>query len=102
MLNAVLKLHQILVLEPDPVTDDCTTNRWKFFKGCLGALDGTYINVLVRQMDKARYRTRKGEVAGNVLGECDRNMKFTYVLTGWEGLAADARVLRDAVTRNQG
>ncbi|KAL0463186.1 UNVERIFIED_CONTAM: hypothetical protein Slati_0206200 [Sesamum latifolium] len=29
-------------------------------------------------------------------------MKFTYVLTGWEGSAADARVLRDAVTRNPG
>ncbi|KAL0313178.1 UNVERIFIED_CONTAM: hypothetical protein Sradi_5717100 [Sesamum radiatum] len=92
VLNAVLKLHQILILEPDPVADDCTTNRWKFFKDCLGALDGTYINMLVRQVDKARYRTRKGEVAVNVLGVCDRDMKFTYVLTGWEGSAADARV----------
>ncbi|KAK4400628.1 hypothetical protein Sango_1168900 [Sesamum angolense] len=31
---------------------------------------------------------------------CDRNMKFTYVLIGWEGLVADARVLRDDVTKN--
>ncbi|KAL8556683.1 hypothetical protein ACS0TY_004218 [Phlomoides rotata] len=29
-------------------------------------------------------------------------MKFVYVLTGWEGSAADSRVLRNAVTRNSG
>ncbi|KAG6526108.1 hypothetical protein ZIOFF_016085 [Zingiber officinale] len=27
-------------------------------------------------------------------------MNFIYVLTGWEGSAADARVLRDALTRD--
>ncbi|KAA0056137.1 putative nuclease HARBI1 [Cucumis melo var. makuwa] len=33
----------------------------------LGALDGTYIKVNVSQTDRARYKTRKGEVATNVL-----------------------------------
>ncbi|XP_073306061.1 uncharacterized protein [Primulina huaijiensis] len=28
-------------------------------------------------------------------------MKFIYALTGWEGSAADARVLKDAVTRDE-
>lgn len=27
------------------------------------------------------------------------NMNFVYVLTGWEGSAADSRVLRDAISR---
>ncbi|XP_057780498.1 uncharacterized protein LOC130999044 isoform X2 [Salvia miltiorrhiza] len=71
-------------------------------KGCLGALDDTYISVLVPNIDKARYRTRKGQIATNMLGVCDRNMKFVYALPGWEGSAADSRVLRDAVNRRHG
>ncbi|KAL8537868.1 hypothetical protein ACS0TY_012847 [Phlomoides rotata] len=33
---------------------------------------------------------------------CDRSMRFIYMLTGWEGSAADARVLRDALTPEKG
>ncbi|KAG6473578.1 hypothetical protein ZIOFF_067495 [Zingiber officinale] len=50
----------------------------------------------------SRYRTRKGEIATNVLGVCTPNMQFTYVLPGWEGSAADGRVLRDAISRRNG
>uniref|UniRef100_A0A9I9E857 DDE Tnp4 domain-containing protein n=1 Tax=Cucumis melo TaxID=3656 RepID=A0A9I9E857_CUCME len=32
-------------------------------QNCLGALDGTYIKVNIPASDRARYRTRKGEVA---------------------------------------
>ncbi|CAA0837915.1 Unknown protein, partial [Striga hermonthica] len=67
--------------------------------GCLGALNGTYINVRVPSKDRGRYRNRKGQVSVNVLGVCDRNMNFVYMLCGWEGSAADNRVLRDAITR---
>ncbi|KAL0433435.1 UNVERIFIED_CONTAM: hypothetical protein Slati_2677800 [Sesamum latifolium] len=70
--------------------------------GCLGALDGTYIDVRVKAEDRARYRMRKGSIAVNVLGVCDRDMRFIYVLVGWEGNAADSRVLRDAITRTIG
>ncbi|KAL0342762.1 UNVERIFIED_CONTAM: hypothetical protein Scaly_1938800 [Sesamum calycinum] len=38
-------------------------------KGCLGALDGTYIGVRVLEADKGRYRTRTGHIAVNVLGK---------------------------------
>ncbi|KAL0291703.1 UNVERIFIED_CONTAM: hypothetical protein Scaly_2625100 [Sesamum calycinum] len=41
-------------------------------EGCLGALDGTYIDV--------------------------RDMRFIYVLAGWGASAANGRVLRDAIT----
>ena len=68
----------------------------------MGALDGTYINVLVGSNDKPRYRTRKGQVATNTLAVCTRNMRFVYVLAGWGGSAGDARVLRDAVARPRG
>ncbi|XP_042011252.1 uncharacterized protein LOC121802092 isoform X2 [Salvia splendens] len=102
VLKAVLKLHTILLPRPDPVTNNCVDPRWQHFKGCIGALDGTYINVLVRTLDKPRYRTRKGQIATNTLAACDRNMKFLYFLPGWEGSAGDSRVLRDAVTREGG
>ena len=71
-------------------------------QNCLGALDGTYIKVNVLDVDKPRYRTRKGEIATNVLGVCSQDMQFIYVLPGWEGSASDARVLRDAVSRTNG
>ncbi|KAL8497843.1 hypothetical protein ACS0TY_021259 [Phlomoides rotata] len=102
VLQSVLKLHQLFLVQPDPVPEDSPDPRWQDFKGCLGALDGTYIDARVPTVDQARYRNRKGQPSINVLGVCDRDMKFVYVLTGWEGSAADVRVLRDAVTRPNG
>ncbi|KAK3224539.1 hypothetical protein Dsin_011564 [Dipteronia sinensis] len=74
----------------------------KLVEGCLGAVDGTYIKVIVPKSHKPRYRTRKGHIATNVLGVCTRDLKFVYVLSGWEGSTTDSRVLRDAITRHNG
>ena len=52
--------------------------------------------------DKPRYRNRKGEITTNVLGVCSQDGQFIYVLAGWEGSAADRRVLRDAISRRHG
>lgn len=68
----------------------------------MGALDGTYIDVTVPKENRARYRNRKGRTTINVLAACNKDMKFIYVLSGWEGSAADSRVLRDAITRPNG
>ncbi|KAL8534540.1 hypothetical protein ACS0TY_010523 [Phlomoides rotata] len=70
--------------------------------GCLGALDGTLVDVTIPEADKARYRTRKGTISVNVFAACDRRMHFIYMLTGWEGSVADACVLRDAISRPSG
>ncbi|XP_047983670.1 uncharacterized protein LOC125224329 [Salvia hispanica] len=99
VLGVVLSLHDILFSKPTPVPEDCNDHRWKWFEGCLGALDGTHINVLVNNSDKPWYRTRKGSIATNVLAVCDRDMQFVFILPGWEGSAGDSRVLRDAVSR---
>ncbi|XP_057248954.1 protein ALP1-like [Beta vulgaris subsp. vulgaris] len=74
--------------------------RW--CENCLGALDGTYVNVRVSSQEKGKYRTRKNTVAMNVLGVCSPNMEFIYVLPGWEGSAHDVRVLRNALSRPNG
>ncbi|CAN1175207.1 hypothetical protein LINPERHAP2_LOCUS31819 [Linum perenne] len=99
VLCSILKLHHILLAEPIPVPDNCTDARWKYFKGCFGALDGTLINVRAPKRFQARYRTRKGTTAINVLGVCNQNLQFIYCLAGWEGSAHDSRVLRDALSR---
>ena len=49
--------------------------------------------------DRARYRDRKGDISTNVLAACDSNLRFTYVLPGWEGSASDPRVIRYALQR---
>ncbi|XP_073050959.1 uncharacterized protein [Primulina eburnea] len=77
VLRCVLRLHPILISPPSPITEDCSSEKWKIFKGCLGALDGTYIGVQVPNLDKPKYRNRKGS-------------------------AADSRVLRDAISRPNG
>ncbi|KAL0367722.1 UNVERIFIED_CONTAM: hypothetical protein Sradi_3662300 [Sesamum radiatum] len=100
VLNVVLRLHPLLLAKPTPVPSNSNCSRWRWFEGCLGALNGTYIDVRVPTNDKARYRTRKGSIAVNVLGVCDRDLNFIYILSGWEGSATNSRVLRDAMNRN--
>ncbi|KAK0576542.1 hypothetical protein LWI29_019286 [Acer saccharum] len=70
MLSGVLRLQDYLLRKPKPVHDDCIDTKWTWFKNCLGALDGTYIKVREPEMDKPRYRTRKGEIATNALRVC--------------------------------
>ncbi|RZC26106.1 hypothetical protein D0Y65_004681 [Glycine soja] len=45
------------------------------------------------------YRNRKCDVSTNVLAACGPDLRFIYVLPGWEGSAGDSRVLRDALRR---
>ncbi|KAK4709670.1 hypothetical protein R3W88_004183 [Solanum pinnatisectum] len=83
-LRDILKLTPLFLVNPKLILEDEIEDQWKWFKY------------------KPRYRTRKGDIATNVLGVCDRNLNFTYVLPGWEGSAADGRVLRDAIVRRNG
>ncbi|KAL3506879.1 hypothetical protein ACH5RR_032261 [Cinchona calisaya] len=98
-LLVILKLHHMLLKTPVPISDDCTDDRWKYFKNCLGALDGTLIKVTPPAEHKSRYRTRKPNLATNVLGVCAPDMQFIHVLPTCEGSAHDGRVLRDAISR---
>ena len=43
------------------------------------------------------FRGRKSHPSQNVLVVVDFDLRFTYVLAGWEGTAHDALVLRDAL-----
>ncbi|CAN1297979.1 hypothetical protein LINPERPRIM_LOCUS23673 [Linum perenne] len=102
VLIAVLKMHRFLYRKAVLVPQNSQHVNWKHFKNCLGALDGTHVKIRARIVDQPRYRNRKGEVSINVLGVCNPEGEFIYCLSGWEGSAHDARVLRDALSRPLG
>ncbi|KAJ8771814.1 hypothetical protein K2173_026991 [Erythroxylum novogranatense] len=76
------------------------SNRfYPFFKDCVGAIDCTHIRVKVPAQDAPKFRGRKDYPTQNVLCACSFDMKFTYVLAGWEGTVSDSRIMKNALTR---
>jgi len=67
-----------------------------FFKGCCGAVDGSLLDAFVSKFDMARYRSQKGRISTNLLAACLFLLQFCYVLSGWEGSAADSCIFKDA------
>jgi len=67
-----------------------------FFNGCIGAMDGTHIEVIVDKGVRDNHINRKGKTTQNVVAVCDFDMRFTYVGAGTEGSAHDMRVKRKA------
>ncbi|MFQ6643337.1 hypothetical protein Gotur_017485 [Gossypium turneri] len=102
VLNIVIRLQDVLFKKAKPIIANSTDPRWKWFKNCLSALDGTHIKIRVPKVDKFRYRTRKGDIARNMLGVCTPDMHFVYILPGWEGSVADGSVIRYAINRRHG
>ena len=49
-----------------------------------------------------RFRGRKDGTVQNVLAAITFDVKFSYVLAGWEGSAHDSRILNDALNRPRG
>ncbi|XP_068473182.1 uncharacterized protein [Phaseolus vulgaris] len=64
------------------------------------AIDGTHVRVKVSRVDAPHFRGRKDWPTQNIFAACDFNMKFTYVLAGWEGIASDSRILKGALVRD--
>jgi hypothetical protein len=48
------------------------------------------------------FRGRRKDPTQNVMAAVGFDLKFTYVLAGWEGSAHDAHILADAIERNDG
>lgn len=57
----------------------------------IGTIDGTLVKACV-PVD-----CRKGTIAQNMMCMVNFNMMFTFVYTGWEGFANDARVFTDTL-----
>src|SRR5438128_10255448 len=71
---------------------------WPYFRNAIGAIDGSHIPIAPPAHLHGKYCNRKGFLSQNALFICGFDLKFTYVLTGWEGSATDARVFDDALS----
>jgi hypothetical protein len=69
---------------------------YPFFKDVIGAIDGTHVNCSPRKEDSDAYRNRKGLLTQICLMACDFDLRFTYVLSGWEGSASDSTIFHMA------
>lgn len=103
VFQAILKLYPEFVNPPNSSTPLKIINNSRFypwFEDCVGALDGTHVHASIPVGDQDRYRYRKGGLSQNVLAAISfDDLKFTYVLAGWEGLTHDSRVLNDVLAR---
>ncbi|KAK5794000.1 hypothetical protein PVK06_035189 [Gossypium arboreum] len=105
ILRAILKLYKLVIRSPDESTPSEIRNNRRFypyFKDCIGALDGTHVRASVPPSIEGRFRSRKGGTTQNVLAAITFDLKFSYVLAGWEGSAHDSRILSDALSRLRG
>ena len=71
-------------------------------QNCIGAIDGTHIRASVPKSREAAFRGRKSFTTQNVMAAVDFDLRFTYVLAGWEGSAHDGIILADALQRQNG
>ena len=67
-----------------------------FSDGCIGAMDGTHIEVIVDKGVRDNHINRKGKPTQNVVAVCDFDTRFTYVGAGTQGSTHDMRVKRKA------
>lgn len=65
----------------------------------MGAVDGIHIPVTVGVDEQGPFRNKNGFLSQNILAACSFDMRFHYVLAGWEGSATDLQVLNSAITR---
>ncbi|XP_062119210.1 L10-interacting MYB domain-containing protein-like [Humulus lupulus] len=67
-------------------------------ENCVGAIDGTHISAHVPIDEQIPYRGRKVDTTQNDMCVCSFDMKFSYVVPGWDGSANDARILLECAT----
>ncbi|KAJ8899483.1 hypothetical protein K2173_018457 [Erythroxylum novogranatense] len=103
VLRALIELEDEYLRQPngeEVALEILNSNRFfPYFKDCIGAIDGTHMRVKFLVQDVPKFRGRKDYPTQKILASCSFNMRFTYVLPGWEGTASDSRILKDALRR---
>jgi hypothetical protein len=72
---------------------------WSILYDCVGTIDGTHVLARVTRHMQPTFMGRKHTMTQNVLTAIDLDLRFTYVLAGWEGSAHDALILTNALER---
>lgn len=102
VLNAIMAISLEFFQPPGsdvPPEISVDPRLYPYFKDCVGAVDGIHIPVMVGVDEQGPFRNKSGLLSQNVLAACSFDLKFHYVLAGWEGSASDLRVLNSALTR---
>ena len=102
VLNCLRKLAKDNIKPRDPTF--CTEHDkvkeerfWPYFKGAIGAIDGSHVPVAVPADEVVNYTCRHGYTSHNVLAVCDFDMRFIFAVAGWPGSAHDTRILNHAL-----
>ncbi|KAM6568100.1 hypothetical protein CsatB_016085 [Cannabis sativa] len=103
VLNAVMAISLDFFLPPGsefvPTAISEDPRFYPYFKDCVGAIDGIHVPVMVGVDEQGPFRNKNGSLSQIVLAACSFDLKFHYVLAGWEGSASDLQVLNSALTR---
>jgi hypothetical protein len=105
VLGACQHLYFEQVKQPtatDPIPPEIEENDdfVGYFDDCFGAIDGTHIPAHLPNEISDPFRDRNHNLTQNVLGVCSFDLRFTYVLPGWEGSAHDGHVLSYALAHD--
>lgn len=96
-LNAMMPWADAMLRPKDTsykVVPDELAEYSPLFDRCIGAIDGTHIEVCVDEACHDDFTNRHGWTSQNVIAACNFNMMFTYIGVGTEGSAHDMRVLK--------
>ena len=99
VLNAIVPFANAVLRPKDysyVVVPQKLTKYTPFFDRCIGALDGTHIEVIVEAAVCEAYTNKHGYTSQNVIATCDFDMRFMYISNGTEGSMHDMRVLKEA------
>jgi hypothetical protein len=104
VLECVFKLGEHIIKPKDPqftqIHSRLEDNRFSpHFNGWIRAIDGTHVLVIVPATKTVSHISQHRYTLQNVLVICDFDLRFTFVVVGWSGLAHDTRVFNDALER---
>ncbi|OIW16053.1 hypothetical protein TanjilG_04588 [Lupinus angustifolius] len=102
VLNAIMSISLDLFQPPGsdvPSEISKDPRFYPYFKDCVGAVDGIYTPVTVGVDEQGPFRNKNGLLSQHTLAACSFDLRFHYVLAGWEGSATDSQVFNSAIMR---
>jgi hypothetical protein len=104
VLACLVKLAKDIIRPKDPTFSSvhpkvANHRSAPFFNNAIGALDGTHVKVVVPFEKVGSYINTKNDKTQNVLGICDFDRRFTFVVAGVPGSAHDWTVLQEAIMK---
>ena len=88
-------VHLPLVGSPPPIEIQSNLKFFPFFEGAIGAMDGMHISCCPSAAKPELSCNHKGWMSQNCLACCSFDMLFQYMLSRWDGSAADAAIFNN-------